>query len=80
MWKIPRFRSLYQYMPVQAAANNMFDPEQHPYLRELCTLDDEGMQKLTPDGSRGRKRILILVSDSTTFHCCRQEDADQHIE
>ena len=59
-------RSLYQYMPVQAAANNMFDPEQHPYLRELCTLEDEGMQKLTPDGSRGRKRILILVSDSTT--------------
>ena len=59
-------RSLYQYMPVQAAANNMFDPEQHPYLRELCTLGDEGMQKLMPDGSRGRKRILILVSDSTT--------------
>ena len=48
-------RSLYQYMPVQAAANNMFDPVQHPYLRELCALEDEGMQKLTPDGSRGRK-------------------------
>ena len=26
-------RVLYQYMPVQAAANNMFDPEQYPYLR-----------------------------------------------
>ncbi|CAE7666482.1 unnamed protein product [Symbiodinium sp. KB8] len=59
-------RALYQYMPVQAAANNMFEAEQYPYLRELCTLEDEGMQKLMPDGSRGRKRILILVSDSTT--------------
>ena len=60
-------RSLYQYMPVQAAANNMFDPEQHPYFERTLYIERRGeMQKLTPDGSRGRKRILILVSDSTT--------------
>ena len=59
-------KALYQYMPVQAAAANMFDPESFPYLREVCSLDDTGMSLLMPDGSRGRKRILILVSDSTT--------------
>ena len=59
-------KALYQYMPVQAAAANMFDPESFPYLREVCSLDDNGMSLLMPDGSRGRKRILILVSDSTT--------------
>ena len=59
-------KALYQYMPVQAAAANMFDPESFPYLREVCSLDDDGMSLLMPDGSRGRKRILILVSDSTT--------------
>ncbi|OLP98785.1 hypothetical protein AK812_SmicGene18734 [Symbiodinium microadriaticum] len=59
-------KALYQYMPVQAAAANMFDPECFPYLREVCSLDDAGMSLLMPDGSRGRKRILILVSDSTT--------------
>ena len=44
-------KALYQYMPVQAATSNMFDPELYPCLRELCTLDNEGMSQLMPDGS-----------------------------
>ncbi|CAE7208989.1 unnamed protein product [Symbiodinium microadriaticum] len=41
-------KALYQYMPVQAATSNMFDPELYPCLRELCTLDNEGMSQLMP--------------------------------
>ena len=50
-------KALYQYMPVQSAAHNMFDPAEFPYLRELCTLRSEGLGRLMPDGSRGRKHV-----------------------
>ena len=49
-------KALYQFMPVQCAASNMFDPAEFPYLCELCTLDQNGV-------SRGRIRQKLRSFD-----------------
>ena len=56
----------YEGCPPQMATQVCFSERECPCLRRLAAINDEGLKLIKPENLRGRRRFLVLVSDSFT--------------
>ena len=56
----------YEGCPPQVAVQVSFSERDTPGLRRLAQVSDQGLQLMKPESHKGRRRILVICSDSFT--------------